>query len=95
MPENQTAWNSDNQGIKGTIDQTNQTGKTGGWREPEARQQTVWVGLAKWETDSELTADYGWGVATVGESPNRPQKFIEKCARDKQATCIVPSLTPP
>ena len=40
MTKNQTAWNSDNQGIKGTIDQTNQTGKTGGWREPEARQQT-------------------------------------------------------
>ena len=26
MPENQTAWNSDNQGIKETVNQTNQTG---------------------------------------------------------------------
>ena len=26
-PENQTAWNSDNQGIKEKINQTNQTGK--------------------------------------------------------------------
>ena len=25
MPENQTAWNSDNQGIKETVNQTNQT----------------------------------------------------------------------
>ena len=59
MPENQTAWNSDNQGIKKTV---NQTSKTGVGREPVARQQTVWVGLAEWETDSELTADYGWGL---------------------------------
>ena len=37
VPENQTARNSDNQGIKETVNQTNQTGKMGGWREPTAR----------------------------------------------------------
>ena len=44
VPENQTAWNSNNQGIKETVNQTNQTnqtGKMGSWREPSARWQTV------------------------------------------------------
>ena len=60
MPENQTAWNSDNQGIKEIVNQTNQTGKTGGQRELEARQRTVWAGLAERETG--LRADCGlWG----------------------------------
>ena len=29
VAENQAAWNSDNQGIKEVVNQTNQTGKTG------------------------------------------------------------------
>ena len=63
-----------------------------------ARQQTVWVGLAKWETDSELTADYGWGVATVGESPSHTgeyERLLESEAGDKHVSCIFPSLAPP
>ena len=40
MPENQTAGNFENQGIKETVNQNNQTGKTGGWREPAARWLT-------------------------------------------------------
>ena len=47
VPENQTARNSDNQGIKETVNQTSQTGKTGGPRGPEARQQTMRAGLAE------------------------------------------------
>ena len=35
VPGNQTAWNSDNQGIKETLNQTNQIYKMGGQREPE------------------------------------------------------------
>ena len=31
MPENQTAWNSDNQGIKETVKQNNQTSKNAWW----------------------------------------------------------------
>ena len=53
MPENQTAWNFDNQGMKETVSKTNQTGKTGGQREPEARWQTVQAGLAEWETETQ------------------------------------------
>ena len=45
VPENQTARNSDNQGIKETVNQTNQTSKTGRQKEPAARQWTVQVGL--------------------------------------------------
>ena len=50
MPENQTAWNSDNQGIKEKMNQNNQTSKVadlvGQLRKTKARRQTVWVGLA-------------------------------------------------
>ena len=46
VPENQTAWNSDNQGMKERVNQTNQTGKMGGWREPTGKLQTLWVGLS-------------------------------------------------
>ena len=47
VPENQTAWNSDNQGIKETANQTNQTGEKGGQREPAGRRQTSRAGLAE------------------------------------------------
>ena len=53
MPENQTAWNSDNQGIKETVNQTKQTGKMGGQGEPSVRRQTEWTGLAEWETETQ------------------------------------------
>ena len=50
MPENQTAWNSNNQGIKEKMNQNNQTSKVadlvGQLRKTKARRQTVWVGLA-------------------------------------------------
>ena len=56
MPENQTAWNSDNQRIKEMVNQTNRPvkskkGQMGRWREPEARWWTVWVGLTERETE--------------------------------------------
>ena len=54
MPENQTAWNSNNQGIKETVNQTNQTGKTRGQSEPTARWwRKAWVGLAEGEIESQ------------------------------------------
>ena len=34
VPENQTAWNSDNQGIKETVNQNNQTGKAAEGEKP-------------------------------------------------------------
>ena len=34
-------------------------------------------------------------VAVVGETPSLTQEFLEKCARDEQVSCIVPSLAPP
>ena len=50
MPESQTAWNSDNQGIKEKINQNNQTSKAadhaGQLRKTARRWQTVAVGLA-------------------------------------------------
>ena len=76
MPENQTAWNSDNQGIEGTIDQTNQTGKTGGWREPEARQQTEQAGLTEQETETQSSLWTTVGVAAVGETPSVTQDSL-------------------
>ena len=57
MPENQTAWNSDNQGIKETVNQTNQTGKTadlmGQLRKIEVRWWTGWAGLAEGKTGTQ------------------------------------------
>ena len=51
------------------------------------------VGLAEWETDSELTGTTA--VASVGETASHTREFVGKWARDKQANCIVPSLAPP
>ena len=106
VPENQTAWNSNNQGIKETVNQINHTGKRetremrktgqmGWWREPLARQRTTWVGLAErgMETQSWL-----WtmeGVATVEETPVSQESSLESWSRAKQANCIVPSLSLP
>ena len=52
MAENQTAWNSNKQGIKEKINQNNQTSRsetrqTGGQREPAARQCTGRAGVAE------------------------------------------------
>ena len=41
VPENQTAWNSNNQRIKETVNQTNQTSKTGRQREPVVRGENL------------------------------------------------------
>ena len=59
MPENQTSWNSDNQGVKETVNQTNQTSKTGRQKEPAARQWTVQVWLSvvrQWTMQAGLAA---------------------------------------
>ena len=53
MTENQTVWNSNNQGIKETVNKNNQTCKKGGWRETAAKQLMVWAGLAEQETESQ------------------------------------------
>ena len=79
MPENQTACNSNNQGIKETVNQTNQTNQTSkmaGQREPEVRrrQRTARAGLAEQETDSELTVDYSGGCGG-GETPSLTSGF--------------------
>ena len=95
MPENQTAWNSNNQGIKETVNQTNQTSKTGRWREPEVRWQTLWAGLAEQETDSELTVDYGGGLPWWEKLPVSQEGLLESGASAQQVSCFVPSLAPP
>ena len=57
MPENQAAWNSNNQGIKEKINQNNQIGKladnAGQLRKTVVKQGTRWVGLAKGETETQ------------------------------------------
>ena len=65
-------------------------------REQVARWQTMWAGLAEWETEPQSSL---WtttaGVASVGETPSLTREFIEKWARDEQGSCIVPSQAPP
>ena len=65
MPENENAWNSNNQGIKENVNQNNQTSEAedcmGQLRKTEARWWTVWAKVAEFETASELTVDYGGG----------------------------------
>ena len=83
VPENQTAWNSNNQGIKETVNQMNrtsqkETGQTGGQREPAARWQTVWAELAEWETETQSWLRTTAGVAVVGETPSLTQEFVGK-----------------
>ena len=34
-------------------------------------------------------------VAMVGEAPSLTWEFVEKCAREEQVSCIIPSLAPP
>ena len=72
MPENQTAWNSDSQGIKETVNQTNQTGRReqkGGWTELGQGG-----GLCRWGwLNGKLRLRADWttaGVATVGDTPS-------------------------
>ena len=67
MPENQTAWNSDNKGVKETFTQTGRRGGDGRQaaqrRGHGARQQTAAceAGLAEQKTkDSKLAIKY-WG----------------------------------
>ena len=46
VPENQTAWKSNNHGIKETVKQNNQTGKVGGRENPlQGGQPCGWVWL--------------------------------------------------
>ena len=75
MPENQTAWNSDNQGIKEIVNQTNQTGRresgsqVGGenpWQGHGPRGQSSLKGLPG-EAGSWLREPVaGWWTAWVG-----------------------------
>ena len=52
------------------------------------------AGSAEGKTETQLTVDYA-GLAMVEETPSLTQEFVGKWARDKQASCIVPSLAPP
>ena len=75
MPENQTAWNSDNQGIKETVNQTKQIGKMGRQREPEAKWWTMWAGLTERETE---TGVYSGGCHGGRNSQSRVQEITGK-----------------
>ena len=87
MPENQTAWNSDNKGVKETFTQMGRRGGDGRQaaqrRGHVARQQTAAceAGLAEQKTkDSKLAIKYCvWGgVVTEGETPSLTGEFIGK-----------------
>ena len=99
MPEHQTSRNSDNQGIKETVKQNNQTGKAADREKPQwGSRPWGWgcVGGAdlRGNWDSELTVDYG--VCHSGRnSQSHRRVHWKKCTRDKQASCTVPSLAPP
>ena len=98
MPENQTAWNSNNQGIKETVNQPRQTGRVAdrenlqqgdgpsGWgslRETVARQRTVQARLAERETG---TQSWLWTVtraATMGEAVKQNHQTHKAEDREK------------
>ena len=64
VPENQTAWNSDNHRIKKKkVKQNNKTGKAVD-REAVARQHTVWAGLA----EKLRQGSDPWGQAGCGKA---------------------------
>ena len=88
MPENESAWNSDNQEIKKKVNQPNQMVRT------HDRQWTTQVGLAEGETE---TQRWLWttAVAVVGETPSLTRESGGKCTREDQASCTAPSLAPP
>ena len=52
------------------------------------------MGLTKGATETQ-SGLWTMVVAVVGETPSLTQKSIGKSARDKQGSCIVPSLAPP
>ena len=72
VPENQTAWNSD-QGIKERVNQNNQTTKV-------VDRRTWGEALTEWktETQSGLWTMAGRGVAMVGETPSITGQSIGK-----------------
>ena len=93
VPENQTAWNSDNHGIKEKSTRTTRLvrwlTKRACWlRKTTVRQQTAWVRLAALRQQTQA-------VAAVGETPSLTREFIEKWARDERVSCTVHSLMPP
>ena len=93
MLENQTAWNSNNQRIKKTVNQTNETSKMGRWRELESRQETMQVRLAEQETETQSSLWTMAGVAVVAETPSVTLGFVpslESRARDKQGSALFP-----
>ena len=56
-----------------------------------------WVGCVG---GADLRGKLSWlwamaGVAAVGDTPSLTWEFLEKCARDEQVSCTVPSLAPP
>ena len=77
VPENQTAWNSENQGIKETVNKNNQTCKKGGWRETAAKQLMVWAGLAEQETETQSWLWTMVGVATWEKLPFSHESLLE------------------
>ena len=52
------------------------------------------AGLAKGDTETR-SGLWTVEVVAVGETLSLTGEFVEKWARDKQASCIVPSMAPP
>ena len=82
MPENQTAWNSDNQGIKEKVNQNNQTGKNP-WRGGRLHGQG-------WQNGKQ-TQSWLWstaGVVTVGETPISHESSSESGLEPSRAALL-------
>ena len=96
--------------LKKKINQNNQAGKAvdcmGQLRKTVATwQPSEWSWLPSdrlcgrgWRKGKTETQNWLWtmvGVAIVGDTPSLTREFVEKCVRDEQASCTVPSLAPP
>ena len=85
--KNQTAWNSDNQRIKETVNQQpdeNLRWDSGLWGQD-------WLnGKLRLRADCEL-----WRLPWWEKFPVSHESLLESGARDKQASCTLPSLAPP
>ena len=101
VPENQTACNSDNQGVKETFTQTGRRGRdrrrAAKWRGHLARQWTMlkrqgWLnGKLRLKASCKLWQGLPWQE----KFPVSHESSLESGARAEQESGIVPSLTPP
>ena len=101
MPENQTAWNSNNQGVKETFTQTSRRGRDGRWglsREdvqqgsrPQGWDRAGWMGNWRLKASCKIL----WGLPREEKLPVSKESSLESRARVEQASGMVPSLNPP